>query len=257
EPRLRPARRRAQAQREGGLVAGDRHRSRRRRRPRRGGHHASAGVGGLRPPVRFHGPARRLQELQAALPRRPGRGHALSRVRRRAHRGAAIQPHVQDLRRADGGHRARGLPPPGDGAEHVRQLPQRPRDLALEAALGIGQIGRSFRNEITPGNFLFRTREFEQMELEFFVRPGEDEQWYDYWRHARFEWYVRLGIARDRLRLRPHARDELAHYAKGCVDVEYAFPFGWSELEGIANRTDFDLKRHSEYSGKDLTYFDE
>src|SRR5213083_1296654 len=135
EPRLRPARRRAQAQREGGLVAGDRHRPRRRRRPRRGGHHASAGVGGLRPPGRFHGPARRLQELQVALPRRPGRGHALSRVRRRAQRGAAIQPHVQDLRRADGGHRARGIPPPGDGAEHVRQLPECARDLALEAAL--------------------------------------------------------------------------------------------------------------------------
>src|SRR5438093_496261 len=127
----------------------------------------------------------------------------------------------------------------------------------LKLPFGIAQIGRSFRNEITPGNFLFRTREFEQMELEFFVRPGEDERWYDYWRNARFEWYVRLGLKRDRLRFRPHARDELAHYAKACVDVEYAFPFGWSELEGIANRTDFDLKRHSEHSGKDLTYVDE
>src|SRR5438132_258825 len=127
----------------------------------------------------------------------------------------------------------------------------------LKLPFGIAQIGRSFRNEITPGNFLFRTREFEQMELEFFVRPGEDEQWYDYWRQARLEWYARLGIKRERLRLRPHGRDELAHYAKACVDGEYAFPFGWSELEGIANRTDFDLKRHSEYSGKDLTYFDE
>ena len=127
----------------------------------------------------------------------------------------------------------------------------------LKLPFGIAQIGRSFRNEITPGNFLFRTREFEQMELEFFVRPGEDEQWYDYWRQARLEWYARLGIKRERLRLRPHGRDELAHYAKACVDVEYAFPFGWSELEGIANRTDFDLRRHSEYSGKDLTYFDE
>src|SRR5437016_14566264 len=127
----------------------------------------------------------------------------------------------------------------------------------LKLPFGIAQIGRSFRNEITPGNFLCRPREFEQMELEFFVRPGEDEQWYDYWRSARLEWYARLGIKRERLRLRPHGRDELAHYAKACVDVEYAFPFGWSELEGIANRTDFDLKRHSEHSGTALTYFDE
>jgi len=127
----------------------------------------------------------------------------------------------------------------------------------LKLPFGIAQIGRSFRNEITPGNFLFRTREFEQMEMEYFVRPGEDERWFEYWKHERFEWYVGLGIARERLRLRPHAADELAHYAKGCADVEYQFPFGWSELEGIANRTDFDLKRHAEASGKDLTYFDE
>ena len=122
---------------------------------------------------------------------------------------------------------------------------------------GIAQIGKSFRNEITPGNFLFRTREFEQMEMEFFVRPGEDDTWFDYWTAARLEWYVRLGIRRENLRLRPHGADELAHYAKGCADVEYNFPIGWSELEGIANRTDFDLRRHSEYSGKDLRHFDE
>jgi glycyl-tRNA synthetase len=122
---------------------------------------------------------------------------------------------------------------------------------------GIAQIGKSFRNEITPGNFLFRTREFEQMEMEFFVKPGEDERWFEYWVQERFEWYARLGIKRERLRLRPHAADELAHYAKGCADVEYEFPFGWSELEGIANRTDFDLKQHAEYSGKDLSYYDD
>ncbi|HYD47477.1 MAG TPA: glycine--tRNA ligase [Terriglobales bacterium] len=121
---------------------------------------------------------------------------------------------------------------------------------------GIAQIGKSFRNEITPGNFLFRTREFEQMEMEFFVKPGEDEKWFQYWLEERFDWYVRNGIKRDRLRLRTHASDELAHYAKGCADVEYEFPFGWSELEGIANRTDFDLKQHAQYSGKDLSYFD-
>jgi len=121
---------------------------------------------------------------------------------------------------------------------------------------GIAQIGKSFRNEITPGNFLFRTREFEQMEMEFFVKPGEDETWYEYWRQTRLKWYEKYGIRAENLRLREHEKDELAHYAKGCVDVEYQFPFGWSELEGIANRTDFDLKRHAEYSGKDLSYFD-
>jgi glycyl-tRNA synthetase len=127
----------------------------------------------------------------------------------------------------------------------------------LKLPFGIGQIGRSFRNEITPGNFLFRTREFEQMELEYFVRPGDDREWFEHWKNERLEWYAGLGIARDRLRLRPHGADELAHYAKACVDVEYAFPFGWSELEGIANRGDFDLRQHAEASGKDLTYFDE
>jgi glycyl-tRNA synthetase len=122
---------------------------------------------------------------------------------------------------------------------------------------GIAQVGKSFRNEITPGNFLFRTREFEQMETEFFVKPGDDERWFQYWLDERFNWYIKHGIRRERLRLRQHDADELAHYAKGCADVEYEFPFGWSELEGIANRTDFDLKRHAEYSGKDISYFDE
>jgi glycyl-tRNA synthetase len=122
---------------------------------------------------------------------------------------------------------------------------------------GIAQIGKSFRNEITPGNFLFRTREFEQMEMEFFVKPGDDEHWFRYWCEERRAWYGRLGIRAENLRLRAHADDELAHYAKACADVEYRFPFGWSELEGIANRTDFDLRRHSEFSGKDLRYFDE
>ena len=122
---------------------------------------------------------------------------------------------------------------------------------------GIAQIGKSFRNEITPGNFIFRTREFEQMEMEFFVKPGEDERWYEYWKNERLNWYVKHGIRTENLRLRDHEKDELAHYAKGCVDVEYNFPFGWSELEGIANRTDFDLTQHAEFSGKDLTYFEE
>ncbi|MEE8472040.1 MAG: glycine--tRNA ligase [Dehalococcoidia bacterium] len=122
---------------------------------------------------------------------------------------------------------------------------------------GIAQTGKAFRNEITPGNFIFRTREFEQMEMEYFVKPGTDEEWFQYWVKERFEWYAGLGIRRENLRLRQHASDELAHYARGCYDVEYLFPMGWSELEGIANRGDFDLSQHSRSSGQSLTYFDE
>ena len=122
---------------------------------------------------------------------------------------------------------------------------------------GIAQIGKSFRNEITPGNFIFRTREFEQMEIEYFVKPGNDKEWFDFWVQERFNWYVKFGIRKDNLRLRPHEGNELAHYAISCVDVEYRFPMGWSELEGIANRTDYDLKQHIKFSGKDLSVFDE
>ena len=122
---------------------------------------------------------------------------------------------------------------------------------------GIAQIGKAFRNEITPGNFTFRTREFEQMEIEYFVMPGTDEEWHQRWIDERFGWYQRYGIRKDNIRLREHASDELAHYAKRCVDIEYLFPMGWSELEGIANRTDYDLKQHSKFSGKSLEYFDE
>lgn len=122
---------------------------------------------------------------------------------------------------------------------------------------GIAQIGKAFRNEVTTGNFTFRSREFEQMELEYFVSPAESKRWYRYWIKERFNWYVSLGIESNRLRVKEHKKDELAHYAKNCVDIEYKFPFGWSELEGIANRTDFDLTIHTQYSGKELSYFDE
>ncbi|MCH8056124.1 MAG: glycine--tRNA ligase, partial [Deltaproteobacteria bacterium] len=122
---------------------------------------------------------------------------------------------------------------------------------------GIAQIGKAFRNEITPGNFTFRTREFEQMEIEYFVMPGTDEEWHQRWIDERFTWYQKYGIRKENIRLREHAQDELAFYAKRCVDIEYLFPMGWSELEGIANRTDYDLKQHSEFSGKSLEYFDE
>jgi glycyl-tRNA synthetase len=121
---------------------------------------------------------------------------------------------------------------------------------------GIAQVGKSFRNEITPGNFIFRTREFEQMEMEFFVPPASAGEWFEYWTAARREWYLGLGIRADHLRLRPHEPDELSHYSSQTSDVEYLFPIGWSELEGIANRGDFDLRRHSEFSGETLEYFD-
>ena len=126
----------------------------------------------------------------------------------------------------------------------------------MKLPFGIGQIGKAFRNEITTGNFLFRTREFEQMELEYFVKPAESSKWLDYWVQSRFDWYKSLGITESKLRLRQHGKDELAHYAVDCYDVEYEFPFGWSELEGIADRGTYDLDRHAEYSGKKLTWFE-
>jgi glycyl-tRNA synthetase len=122
---------------------------------------------------------------------------------------------------------------------------------------GIAQIGKAFRNEITPGNFIFRTREFEQMEMQFFIHPSEDEKWFEYWRQERWNWYLELGIRKERIRWHEHGQGELAHYAKKAYDIEYEFPFGWKELEGVHNRTDFDLSRHQQATGKDLQYFDE
>src|SRR5215218_8268177 len=121
---------------------------------------------------------------------------------------------------------------------------------------GIAQMGKSFRNEITPGNFVFRTREFEQMEMEYFVPPAEAQQWYEYWCAERLAWYIGLGMPEDQLRLRPHDPDELSHYSSGTSDVEFLFPWGWDELEGIANRGDYDLKQHAKASGEKLDYFD-
>jgi len=129
--------------------------------------------------------------------------------------------------------------------------------MRVRVPFGIAQQGRSFRNEITPGNFIFRVREFEQMEMEFFVKPGEDEEWFEHWKEERLRWYTDvLGIDTEKLRLRDHGVDEKAHYAKASTDIEYSFPFGWGELEGIASRTDFDLRAHQEHSGQDLTYLD-
>ena len=122
---------------------------------------------------------------------------------------------------------------------------------------GIAQIGKAFRNEITPGNFVFRMREFEQMEMQYFVRPGTDEEWFEFWKEKRMQWYLDIGIRKEKLRFHQHSPEELAHYAAKAFDIEYEFPFGWKELEGIHNRTDFDLARHQEYSGKDMSYFDQ
>ncbi len=122
---------------------------------------------------------------------------------------------------------------------------------------GIAQVGKSFRNEITPGNFIFRTREFEQMEMEFFVPPAESTKWYEYWCNERLNWYIELGIPAELLRIRAHDADELSHYSAGTSDIEFKFPWGWGELEGIAQRTNFDLNRHSEFSHQKLDYFDQ
>ncbi|HOF18806.1 MAG TPA: glycine--tRNA ligase, partial [Phycisphaerae bacterium] len=127
----------------------------------------------------------------------------------------------------------------------------------IKVPFGIAQIGKSFRNEINPRNYTFRSREFEQMEIEFFCHPNEADKWYEYWRNERYQWYIRHGLTSSKLRLRDHEASELAHYARACADVEYEFPFGISELEGVANRTDFDLKQHQQFSGKDLVYFDD
>lgn len=127
----------------------------------------------------------------------------------------------------------------------------------LKLPFGIAQIGKSFRNEITPGQFVFRTREFEQMEMEFFCHPDSSHEWFERWIDIRKQWYLDLGMQEDNLMIRPHADDELSHYSAGTVDVEYRFPWGWDELEGIANRTDFDLRQHTEHSGEDLRYFDQ
>jgi glycyl-tRNA synthetase len=127
----------------------------------------------------------------------------------------------------------------------------------LRVPFGIAQTGKSFRNEVSPGNFIFRSREFEQMELEFFVDHKTDDEWFEYWVEHRYQWYIDHGINPAKLRKRQHGKDELAHYAKACVDIEYEFPFGWQEIEGIAHRGTFDLTQHLEHSGKDLSYFDD
>ena len=130
------------------------------------------------------------------------------------------------------------------------------QSMSMKVPFGIAQMGKSFRNEITVEHFIFRSVEFEQMEMEFFCEPGTDDAWMDYWRDERMKWWKKFANEPDKFRLRPHEPDELAHYAKGCYDVEYLYPWGWGELEGIANRTDYDLGKHAKYSGQKLDYFD-
>ncbi|WP_246943993.1 glycine--tRNA ligase [Bacillus pinisoli] len=131
------------------------------------------------------------------------------------------------------------------------------RSMRKKLPFGIGQVGKSFRNEITPGNFTFRTREFEQMELEFFCKPGEELEWFTYWKETCEKWLLSLGVVEQNIRLRDHSDDELSHYSNATTDIEYKFPFGWGELWGIASRTDYDLKQHAEFSGEDFNYIDQ
>jgi glycyl-tRNA synthetase len=127
----------------------------------------------------------------------------------------------------------------------------------VKIPFGIAQVGKAFRNEVTTKNFIFRTCEFEQMEMQYFVKPGEDEKWFEFWKNERINYYDKIGIRKEKLRFHRHGEGELAHYAKDAFDIEYEFPMGWQELEGIHSRTDFDLSRHAEFSGKDLTYLDD
>ena len=136
-------------------------------------------------------------------------------------------------------------------------FPSIQRSSRRKLPFGVAQVGKSFRNEITPGNFIFRTREFEQMEMEFFIKPGTNMEWFNYWRGFCRDWLLSLGLRQENLRLRDHQKEELSHYSNATTDIEFLFPFGWGELWGIADRTDYDLKQHSEHSGKDMTYFDQ
>ena len=221
----------------------------------------------IRPPRRLHRPAGRLPRLQAALPRRRPRERRLPAASRRS--TPARGPTATSPTRASSTSCSRPTSARCKDTASVAYLrPETAQGIFInfknvlqfsrrKPPFGIAQIGKSFRNEITPGNFIFRTREFEQMEMEFFVPPGEAEEWHEHWLEERLDWYTELGIRADHLRLRAHPADELSHYSSATSDVEYLFPMGWSELEGIANRGDFDLTQHAEFSGEKLEYFDQ
>ena len=195
-----------------------------------------------------------LRRARPAL--RPRAVQAAGRAPTATSRRARVQPDVRD-----------DVGPVAESGSTVFLRPETAQGIFLDykttlqysrrkPPFGIAQVGKSFRNEITPGNFVFRTLEFEQMEMEFFVPPAEAQQWHEHWLEQRVEWYAGLGIDRDKLRLRAHGADELSHYSSATSDIEYLYPIGWSELEGIANRGDFDLRQHQEFSGEKLEYVD-
>ncbi|MEI2644075.1 MAG: glycine--tRNA ligase [Candidatus Nanopelagicales bacterium] len=243
------------------------------------GHPRPAGVGGVRAHERVRRSADRVQEVPQALARRPVdrgvRGEARTRLPNTAWPTSSARTAARAVSSLSRGTStaccARWSDPcRTPAAEHFLR-PETAQGIfvnylnVMNAArkkppFGIGQTGKSFRNEITPGNFIFRTREFEQMEMEFFVPPGSDEEWHEYWMKQRWDWYVDLGMNPDNLRFYEHPKEKLSHYSKRTVDIEYRFRFAgseWAELEGVANRTDFDLTTHSEHSGTDLSYFDQ
>ena len=255
--------------------------ARRHRRPRLQRHPAAPDLGGLRPRRHLHRPADRVPVVPQAVPRRPPPGGVRREEGHRRPRRRSTSPTVAcpncgtrgawtEPRQFSGLLKTYlGVIEDEAGLHYLR--PETAQGIFLNFAnvvtssrkkppFGIAQIGKSFRNEITPGNFIFRTREFEQMEMEFFVKPGEDEEWHQYWIDERTRWYVDLGIDPDNLRHYEHPKEKLSHYSKRTVDIEYRFGFAgseWGELEGIANRTDFDLTTHAKHSGQDLSYFDQ
>ena len=269
--RLRALRRPAEAQRRRRVVAGDDRRPRRHRRARLGDHPAPAHVGGLGPPRRLHRPARRLPHVQAALPRRPPRRRARRPLPAQAERRSPARARTATSpRRASStscSRRRSGRSRRPGSTVYLR--PETAQGIFLDfktvlgfarrkPPFGIAQVGKSFRNEITPGNFIFRTLEFEQMEMEYFV-PPDDAAAAGTSTGSRRGWTGTsgLGIRGDHLRLRAHEQDELSHYSSATSDVEYLYPIGWQELEGIANRGDFDLTQHAQHSGEKLEYFDQ
>ena len=236
------------------------------------------GMGGIRPPRDLHRPAGRVADHAQALPRRPPhRGYEEKH-------GHLPENGLADIRDPDTGEPGQWTEPrafsgllktflgPVDDEEGLHYLrPETAQGIFINFAnvlttsrkkppFGIAQIGKSFRNEITPGNFIFRTREFEQMEMEFFVKPGEDEEWHQYWIDTRLDWYTGLGIDPENLGCYEHPKEKLSHYSNRTVDIEYRFRFQgseWGELKGVANRTDFDLSTHAKHSGEDLSFFDQ
>ena len=178
-------------------------------------------------------------------------------MRRRTDRAAPVQPDVQDLHGAGRRCSATVYLRPETAQGMFVNFQNVVNSTRKKLPFGIAQIGKSFRNEITTGNFIFRDREFEQMEIEFFIKPGTQDKWFEYWINERINWWQKLGMRKEHLKFRQHCKEELAHYALGCFDINFRFPMGWSELEGIASRGDYDLTQHADCSGKNLQYNDE